>query len=93
MKDEAVRDSLIIPELVKQGYIIRTRSDIETVEARTNDSTRKVAAFKSGAQITSTDYYTPDVRLSNFTVQWDGKHAGRINPVLVPAKSGTWLKE
>jgi len=44
---------------VKQGYMVRTRSDIETFEAKTNDMTRANAAFASGAQIVSTDYEQP----------------------------------
>ena len=92
MQDESIKDSAAIVQLVKQGYIVRTRSDIETVESRTNDNSRKNAAFNSGAQITSTDYYKPDTRFSNFEVQWDGKHAGRINKVAAPGKEG-WLKE
>jgi calcium-dependent phosphoinositide phospholipase C len=93
MKDNPERDSLKIQALVKQGYIVRTRSDAETVESRNNDNTRKVAAFNSGAQITSTDYYKPDLRFSNFTVQWDGIHAGRINPVTGKVQGNEWLKE
>ena len=93
MKDGPVRDSAVITALVKQGYIVRTRSDAETVEARSNDNTRQQAAFKSGAQIISTDYYRPDTRLSNFTVQWDGKHPGRVNPVCGNRLGDTWLKE
>ena len=93
MRDDPLRDSTSITELVKQGYIVRTRSDAETREARSNDSRAKQAAFNSGAQITSTDYYKPDLRLSNFTVQWDGKHAGRVNPVSHPVNGGSWLKE
>ena len=93
MKDNPIRDSALINQLVLQGYIVRTRADAETVEARNNDNTRKLAAFKSGAQIISTDYYRPDTRFSNFEVQWDGKHAGRANPVTTTGKSGEWVKE
>ena len=93
MRDNPMRDSVNITALVKQGYIVRTRSDAETVESRENNNAPKNAAFNSGAQITSTDYYKPDLRFSNFTVQWDGVHAGRLNPVLCPAKGNTWLKE
>ena len=93
MKDDPVADSAQIPQLVKQGYIVRTRSDAETVESRTNDSIPREAAFKSGAQIISTDYYKPDTRFSSFQVQWDGNHPGRINPVTGPVKSSIWLTE
>ena len=93
MEDDPVADGPKILNLVKQGYIVRTRSDAETVESRSNDSSRKTAALVSGAQITSTDYYRPDLRLSNFTVQWDGIHAGRVNPVTAPKNAEGWLKE
>ena len=92
MQDDAVADSSRIVELVKQGYIIRTRSDAETRECRSNDNRPKLAAFASGAQISSTDYYKPDTRFSNFVVQWEGNHVGRVNPVLCPNRSG-WLTE
>jgi hypothetical protein len=93
MQDDPVADSSRIPVLVKQGYIVRTRSDAETREARSNDSTAKIAAFKSGAQITSTDYYKPDLRFSSFQVQWDGIHAGRIDTIALPGRKEEWLKE
>ena len=48
-----------IPELVKQGYLIRTRADANTVEARNNDYSRFEKACASGAQIITTDYYQP----------------------------------
>lgn len=93
MQDDPVHDSTNIAVLLKQHYIVRTRSDAETVESRNNDSTARTAAFKSGAQITSTDYYKPDLRFSTFEVQWDGKHAGRINLVTGNVKGNVWLKE
>lgn len=51
-----------------ENYIVRTRSDAETIEARNNDDSRKKAAIKSGAQIISTDYYKPDLELSEFMI-------------------------
>ncbi len=93
MQDESIGDSANIVKLVKENYIVRTRSDIETMDARANDYSRKNAAIHSGAQITSTDYYVPDRRISTFEVQWDGVHSGRVNPVLCPDKGGKWLEE
>ncbi|MGE4586147.1 MAG: phosphatidylinositol-specific phospholipase C1-like protein [Mangrovibacterium sp.] len=52
-------EDTLIPELVKQGYIIRTRADANTVEARNNDYSRFEASCRSGAQIITTDYYKP----------------------------------
>ncbi|MCW3126348.1 MAG: hypothetical protein JWO03_2006 [Bacteroidetes bacterium] len=93
MQDESIGDSANIIKLIKEGYIVRTRSDIETMDARANDPHRKIVAMQSGAQIISTDYYVPDLRLSNFEVQWDGKHSGRVNPILLPQRAGEWVKE
>jgi hypothetical protein len=45
-----------IMELVRKGYLVRTRTDADTKEARTNDTTRRDAMIASGAQILSTDY-------------------------------------
>ena len=52
-----------IKERVAQGFLVRTRADADTVEARTNDYSRMRAAFDSGAHFISTDYYVPDERL------------------------------
>ena len=52
-----------IKERVTEGFLVRTRADADTVEARTNDYSRMRAAFDSGAHFISTDYYVPDERL------------------------------
>lgn len=58
-----------IQSLTKQ-YMVRTRSDSGTIEARNNDYKRFQAAKQSGAQIISTDYYKPDLRLSTFKIKF-----------------------
>ncbi|MCG1035041.1 Ca2+-dependent phosphoinositide-specific phospholipase C [Polaribacter sargassicola] len=55
--DNAIMRQNDIKEAVAKGYMVRTRSDIETYEAKVNDMTRANAAFSSGAQVISTDYY------------------------------------
>ncbi|MGG7550686.1 phosphatidylinositol-specific phospholipase C domain-containing protein [Chryseobacterium arthrosphaerae] len=59
LRDNAIIRQKEIQDLVKQGYMVRTRSDIETYEAKVNDSTRAKAAFSSGAQVISTDFFRP----------------------------------
>ena len=49
-------------------YIVRTRTDAGTIEARKVDYSKYNAAFESQAQIVSTDYYRPDKTISTFTV-------------------------
>lgn len=46
-----------IQRYVKEGFLVRTRADIETYEAKVNDYSRAEAAFSSGAQIISTDFF------------------------------------
>ena len=57
-----------ITELAKK-YIVRTRSDAGTLEARKNDYTRFKSALESGAQLISTDYYRSDPDIGPFQVQ------------------------
>jgi hypothetical protein len=63
--DDPVANYNKIQELVSLGYMVRTRADADTYEARSGDSNRKMTAFQSGAQIVSTDYYRPDPRAMN----------------------------
>jgi len=56
-------------EALTKSYIVRTRSDTGTLEARANDYTRHNAAVKSGAQIISTDYYKADPRMGTFVIK------------------------
>ena len=71
-----------IAELVKRGYIVRTRSDGDTMNARKGDTRQREAALASGAQIVSTDYPVPDSRFSSkYFVQIPGGHPARCNPL------------
>ena len=81
-----------IQNLVSQGYIIRTRTDAGTWEARNGDYSKMEAAMSSGAQILSTDYYRPDPRndtsaaWSSYHVAFENGDVARLNPVNGPAK-------
>jgi hypothetical protein len=75
-----------INALVKQGYLVRTRTDESTEQARTNDTTRRDLALSSGAQMLSTDY--PSSEPSPWTKYSVGLPDGlvaRCNPVNKPA--------
>jgi len=62
MLDNALTRAEEIKARVADGYLVRTRSDIDTAEARNNDVTRRDAALASGAQIVSTDYpWAPNI--------------------------------
>lgn len=71
-----------IKDLVQQGYIIRTRADADTMEARKEDYTRFEQAKESGAQVITTDYYLPSQLFkSNYTISFENNTYERKNPV------------
>ena len=71
-----------IPDLVKKGYLIRTRADSDTREARRNDKTTFETACKSGAQIITTDYYRKSTRFeSDYSVSFEDSTYFRKNPL------------
>jgi hypothetical protein len=75
-----------IAELVALGYLVRTRADANTDEARSGDTRRRAAALASGAQLVSTDYVVPDPRFgTGYAVELPGGGVARCNPVRLPA--------
>ena len=59
----------VIAELVRKGYLVRTRTDADTKEARTDDTSRRDAMIRSGAQILSTDYPASE------PARWEGHYS------------------
>ena len=57
--NDPVEEQALIQERVKQGFLIRTRADADTREARAGNTARREAALASGAQYVSTDYSGP----------------------------------
>jgi hypothetical protein len=83
--NDPIGDGARIRELVGQGFIVRTRADADTVEARSGDTTRQDAAFASGAQYVSTDYVFPDDHFgTGYVADLPGSGAARCNPVNAP---------
>ena len=79
--NEPIELSDRIAKAVQAGFIVRTRADADTVEARSNDRKRQGVAFASGAQYVSTDYMTPDTRFSDYEAHLPGGGVARLNPV------------
>lgn len=83
--DDPLADGDRITELVEQGFLVRTRADADTAEARAADTARREAALASGAQFVSTDYPVPDEDLGNdYFVEIPGGVPARCNPVTAP---------
>lgn len=75
-----------IQRLVKAGFMVRTRADAETIEARANDPGRAQKALASGAQFVSTDFPRKVPRISEYEVTLPGKVVARPNPVLAKGR-------
>jgi hypothetical protein len=65
---DPVKDGARISAAVKAGFIVMTRADDETREARLNNPARRDAAFASGAQIIQTNFIQPDPAISSYRV-------------------------
>jgi len=83
--NRAIGDFEEIRRLVAAGYIIRTRADSDTEEARSNDTRTRDAALASGAQFVSTDYPVPNPAFSSYQVAIPGGMPARCNPINAPA--------
>lgn len=68
-----------VVEHVQMGFMVRTRTDTPGYEARRNNTSMREAAFNSGAQILSTDYYRPDPKLSDFQVKFPERNVAQLN--------------
>lgn len=74
-----------IAALVRKGYLVRTRTDADTKEARTNETTRREAALASGAQLLSTDYPASEPsKWTGYSVGLPNGVVARCNPVNAP---------
>jgi Phosphoinositide phospholipase C, Ca2+-dependent len=74
--DDPVAGAARITEAVKAGFMVITRADDETMEARANDTRRRAAAFASGAQVVLTNFLSPDPKIGPYQVAiGDPRHA------------------
>jgi hypothetical protein len=74
-----------IAALVRKGYLVRTRTDADTKQARTNDTSRREIALASGAQLLSTDYPASEPsQWTGYSVSLPGGAVARCNPVNAP---------
>jgi hypothetical protein len=85
--NDPIKQEQEIASLVKRGFMVRTRSDADTREARTGDKTRFEAAIRSGAQVITTDYYLESLSPNkDFEIVFDGKYS-QCNPVLIKSSA------
>ena len=85
MFDNALVRGAEIRRYVDEGYLVRTRSDIETHEAKVDSHERAVAAFASGAQIVSTDFEVQGNGYgTDYVVRLPGGGSARCRPDACP---------
>jgi hypothetical protein len=83
--NDPVGDFDEIQAAVRAGFVVRTRSDADTMEARTNNTTPRDMAIASGAQWVSTDYPEPDPDFgTGFKVEIPDGTPARCNPLIAP---------
>lgn len=84
--NDPIADEAAIRQAVLDGYVVRTRADADTVQARTGDTTMREAALRGGAQWVSTDYEVPDSQFgTGYVVTIPDGTPARCNPVRKPA--------
>ena len=81
-------DAQSIARLVKQGYLVRTRTDANLEEARRNDTRRRDAMLASGAQLLSTDFPPGEPAANGYVVGFPGHRAARCNPLFPLVRCG-----
>jgi hypothetical protein len=87
------RDAARITADVKAGFIVRTRADSDTREARANRTLRRDWAFASGAQIVATDFMAPDRKIGGYAVHLADGRSAVCDAVLLAQRCGGWSLE
>ena len=88
-------DENLIRQRVLEGFLVRTRADIPTAEARSGSTVRRDSAFRSGAHYVSTDYPDPSPFGSGYRARLPGAErlTARCNPVNAPSGCrNEWLE-
>jgi hypothetical protein len=81
-----VGDAQKIHDAVAAGYVVRTRADSDTHEARDNNTVPRDAAISGGAQWVSTDFEVPGKAFGNpYFVSIPGGTPARCNPLNTPS--------
>jgi hypothetical protein len=82
--NDPIADAAKIKAALAANMLVRTRSDADTVQARSNSTTMREAALTGGAQFVSTDYEVPDPRFGPYVVKIPGGKPARCNPITAP---------
>jgi hypothetical protein len=78
------KDGARIQQAAASGFMVITRADAETREARENKNARRDAAFASGAQIVQTDFAAADPAIGSYRVTLQNNPAAMCGAKLQP---------
>jgi hypothetical protein len=83
-----------IAAIVRKGYLVRTRTDADTKEGRSNSTPRRDSALASGAQLLSTDYPASEPSIwTGYSASLPGGAVARCNPVNAPTRCKTVVEK
>jgi len=100
--NDPMSDPTRIPDLVAEGYIVRTRADSGLAQSRTGDTARREIALASGAQFVSTDFADPTDIISidatqpfdpSYEVSLPDEQIARCNPISAQATCRSYVLE
>ena len=83
--NDPLPDPSAISAMVAAGYVVRTRADVDTNQARSGNTAQRDAALASGAQWVSTDYEVPNPDFgTGYVVAIPDGSPARCNPINAP---------
>ena len=90
--EDPLKDQARISSDVASGFIVKTRADVDTREARDNKTDRRDAAIASGAQIVATNFLMPDKKIGDYqvTLTASGGHAVQCDAKLPGPQCVSW---
>ncbi|MAI37011.1 Ca2+-dependent phosphoinositide-specific phospholipase C [Alteromonas sp.] len=83
IRNDPVKNHQEIQALVKDGFLVRTRADADLSATTQSLREQRDAAFSSGAQFISSDFYSqsPQSIHRGYSVTFENDHMKRFNPV------------
>jgi len=86
--DDPLKNAARITADVKSGFMVITRADEDTVEARAGNTARRDWALASGAQIVSTNFIDADSRIGAYEVRLSNNRKVQCDVQLAPERCG-----
>ena len=83
---DPVKDGSHIAAAVRDGFMVITRADADTREARTGNTARRDAAFRSGAQVVQSNFVVADPRIGPYRVSLADNAGAMCGQELAPER-------